>query len=250
MIRYNIVVVGCGGTGGNFIARISQFLSTARVEYNLTLVDGDYVDEGNLSRQPFTRDELTCNKAVSLASAVFDTYGFKPVAYPQYLDTYEDLKKVFELITPMGYCRGEKVHTVDILIGCCDNHRCRQVMEKWFDKATNAIYLDAANEFSCGEVVIGIKAGGKILAPSRKFYFPEVMRDRKKRKSKESCGAVNKSAPQHLATNTQAANILLAILSNFIQTGEIAGGVVYFDTFKFSQVFRAWDMERGVSDVE
>lgn len=240
---YNICIVGCGGTGGNFAARLSQFLSTSESKAEVILIDGDYVEESNISRQPFVSGELLLNKAVALAAAIDDTYAYEVKAYPHYLNNIEDLGnawKVFSYSSEYIYVDNEKRKLVNILVGCCDNHRCRQVMEKFFDKNSSLIYLDAANEFSEGEIVIGIRMNNRLLAPSRKFYFPEVMRSRGKRKSEESCGAVNIHHPQHLATNCFAANILLTIIANLITEQKIDGGMVIFDTFQYSCLFRKY----------
>lgn len=241
---YRIAIIGCGGTGGNFAARLSQYISTGHYPAEIVIVDGDAIEENNISRQPYISSEVMMNKAVAMASAIEDTYELSVTAYPQYLDTVDDLFKVFKLFYHNGdgtlYKDGERYFPVDVLIGCCDNHRCRQVMEKYFSRCSTLIYIDAANEFSAGEVVIGIKAKGKLLSPSRKFYFPELMKSRKKRKSEESCGTVNSHSPQHLATNCFAANILLTVVAKLIADEHIAGGIIYFDTFNFSCIFREY----------
>ena len=62
---YNICIIGCGGTGGNFAARLSQFLSNGyESSAQVILVDGDHVEESNIARQPFVSSELLLNKAV------------------------------------------------------------------------------------------------------------------------------------------------------------------------------------------
>ena len=69
---------------------------------------------------------------------------------------------------------------VPIIIGCVDNHNCRKnFYMKFFEEYTDIIYIDAANEFSTGEVVVGIKNNQAVIAPDRAFYFPEVLEDSK-----------------------------------------------------------------------
>lgn len=243
---YNICIVGCGGTGGNFAARLAQFLSTGNNKNNtqVILVDGDHVEESNLSRQPFVGNELLVNKASALATAIEETYLYEVTAYPHYLDNMQDLKTVWQIFSHKdgAYYNGTKTTVVNILIGCCDNHRCRQLMEHFFAASNSLIYIDAANELSEGEVVIGIRMNKTLLSPSRKFYFPEIMRDRKRRKSEESCGIINIHQPQHLATNCFAANILLSIIAKLISEQKIDGGIVVFDTFKYYCTFRKYEV--------
>lgn len=42
---YTIIVVGCGGTGSNLIALLSQYAISERKIKNIILVDGDKVEE-------------------------------------------------------------------------------------------------------------------------------------------------------------------------------------------------------------
>lgn len=244
IIHYRIAIVGAGGTGSHFIARFSQFLNSFTSEHVMTdvvIIDGDTVEEKNLERQIYTESDCMQNKAEVMAQAVAETYGLTFLSFPYYLDDLGDLEKAFEALHYTTYYDNKYVKTVNVCIGCCDNHRCRQVMEKWFKTQKDAIYIDAANEFSVGEIVTAIKVAEKLIAPPRSFYFPEVLRSRGKRRSEESCGVVNKTSPQHIATNAEAANIMLAIISKLFSLGQISGGVVYFDTFAFSKVFRMYE---------
>lgn len=249
MIRYRIAIVGAGGTGSHFIARFSQFLASYQSEhilYDVVVIDGDTVEDGNLARQVFVAGDVMQNKAVSMVEAVYETYGLNFTAYPHYLDTVEDLQKAFSCLENSSWTNGKKVSNIPVVIGCCDNHRCRQVMEKFFETSPDAIYIDAANEFSIGEVVFSLKFKNQVVAPPRSFYFPEVLRARGKRKSEESCGAVNKSSPQHIATNMEAANIMLSwICQLFTGDGSVSGGIVYFDTFNFTKVYRKYERVAG-----
>lgn len=247
-IVYNIVVVGAGGTGSHFIARLAQFVSSLDFEkchiraVRLGIVDGDTVEQKNLERQNFCSEDFLQNKAEVLARDVEEVYpreDFSVAAFAQYVNEVDDLCDIFSSLSASYINK----NTVTLLIGCCDNHRCRQVMEKFFDSQKDIIYLDAANEFSVGEVVIGIRTGGKLLSPSRKYYFPDIMTDRGKSRAEESCGAINISAPQHLATNVESANVLLSMVSRFMSSGQIDGGIIYFDTFGFSKVFRKYKSE-------
>lgn len=242
-IRYRIAIVGAGGTGSHFIARFSQFLNSffnSNVLWDVIMVDGDHVEDNNLSRQIFLEEDLQQNKAETMALAVAESYGLNFLSYPHYLDSVDDLQSVFRNLRDSSYTNDKYITNINVCIGCCDNHRCRQIMEKWFEHQKNAIYIDAANEFSVGEVVTAIKIHEKIIAPPRSFYFPEVLEDKSKRRSEESCGVINQSAPQHITTNAEAANIILSIMAQLLTTNNITGGIVYFDTFKFTKVFRKY----------
>lgn len=240
-IKYKIVIIGAGGTGSHFIARFSQFLSNFNNMYTsveVSIVDGDHVEVNNLNRQNFIYGDLQQNKASVIAQAVKETYDLDFKAFSMYIEELSDLDKLF---SANSYSDGKYYTVVPILIGCCDNHRCRQVMENWFSNVKTGIYIDSANEYSTGEVVVGVKNNNVLISPSRKFYFPEVMRSRAKRKSEESCGVINVSTPQHIATNCEAANIILSIMCQILSGCKVPAGIIYFDAFEFTQVFRKYD---------
>ena len=243
-IRYNVVIVGAGGTGSHFISRFSQYLSSKKdIECNVSVVDGDYVEEKNLERQNFVSFDLMQNKAEAICQAVEETYGLTFTAYNNYLDKAEDLYSIIADMPSSRYVDGYNVETIPIIIGCCDNHRCRQVMEAEFNHLANVIYIDSANEFDYGEVVIGAKIQNNLISPSRAFYFPDVLTSKEKSKSELSCGAINKAQPQHLITNVEAANIILSFIVQIFD-GSIRGGIVYFNSFSFERVFRPYIAER------
>lgn len=241
MVSYNIVIVGAGGTGSHLIARLAQFVANLNKDkaciksVAVSIVDGDAVSPKNLERQNFCEYDMMQNKADVMAEAVNDTYHLSWTSWGKYIDSVDELEYIFN----SSDVNGKNDH-LDILIGCCDNHRCRQVMEEWFDTQDNGIYIDAANEFSVGEIVIGIRANNKTISPSRKHYFPDILKDTGKSKSEQSCGTVNLSAPQHIATNCESANTVLAVISALLTEHKINGGIIYFDTFSYSKVFREW----------
>ena len=98
-------------------------------------------------------------------------------------------------------------------------------------KRESIVYIDAANEYQTGEVVVAIKVKGNVFAPDRAAYFPEIL---KKQRSVEelSCQEMNQSTPQHVVTNMLSANICLAQLLNILDGDFTHGGIYYFDAFK------------------
>lgn len=222
----NIAVVGTGGTGGAFLARFCQFLSGMdKKSYHLTICDGDVVEKKNIQRQPFTLEDIGKNKAEVLAGIFNDMYGLDVGYSDRYIDNTDDIDMLFAHYT--GYSN------VYVLIGTVDNHAARLEMDRYFKKHNGAmLYIDSGNEYSHGQVVFAAKNNkGQIFSPPMSEYFPEVLAGGVSRKD-ESCEVLNNSAPQHLATNNLAGNIIFAGLANFIQTNAIPTGITYFDTFK------------------
>lgn len=243
--HYQLVVVGTGGTGSYFLKELGAILSALIKEecdsYALSIIDGDRVEQKNLDRQNFLKEDVGQHKAIVLAQALKEHYGIEVRAYPMYIDSAEQLKVVFKQMSGAYYRR-----TVPILIGSVDNHRARQEMEKWFRQTPTGIWIDAANEFHTGEVVAAVKSNGKMLSPSRPYYFPEIMRSREKRASELSCGVINQSSPQHRITNMAAAMLALSATLGILRNGFLPYKIVYFDVFKGNAIPVNVRAERGV----
>lgn len=217
----SIVVVGCGGTGSHYIKELGRLLygMGAKEKVKLILVDGDYVEEKNLVRQAFLPQDIGYNKAQVMAEILSQAYGITAEYYDRYIDTPADLEQLVD--------KDEVV----LLIGCVDNHQCRQSMHRFYQSRQHCIYMDSANEYSVGEVVIGSKIGGIEMYADRCEYFPEILEAQEPKRSEESCEVLNVSAPQHMLTNQLAAWILLVNTAKFLQ-GEWIGGIFMFDAFK------------------
>lgn len=220
-----IVCVGTGGTGGNFCKEVVMFLRK-RENLVLLMIDGDRVEEKNCIRQPFGYSDIMQNKADVLKRGLLLDYPElegRIFSYPSYLDSVQDLKSA---ISQTG------VKNV-ILIGCVDNHRARQIMHSYYTMENTILYLDSANEFSVGEVVVSIKKDGEECSPLRAFYYPDVLTDNSPSASELSCGLVNISSPQHQVTNLVAAHTMMTILDKMLTQELVCGGIVYFDSFEY-----------------
>lgn len=243
-VYYNIICVGAGGTGGNFIKEFARFLScfqSNKVRYMLSIVDGDKVEKRNLERQPFINDDMNENKAVAITDAIQEVFGIQGVnIYSQYID------KVDDLIAIEKNARDGHQNVVTILLGFVDNHRARQVMHEFFIKQKNIIFIDSANEYEYGEVVVGAKMKGKLLAPDRTYYFPEVLKDHSPSASELSCGAINQKEPQHLCTNLMAAHLVLSLMANLMSNNKLHCGIIHFNAFTYYTRYEEYQSNRLV----
>lgn len=234
---YDIIVVGAGGTGGNLLKELGRFLKFFHVpdrDWNLTIIDGDTVEARNGERQPFFEGDVQQMKALCIQEGLVDCIGLPAenvAAYPIYLDSAEWLRNKMD----------KQNQSVSIVVGCVDNHRARQVLHEVFNKDQgNIIYIDSANEFDYGEVVVGVKMKGKEICPPRAYYFPEVLTDTSPSASELSCGAINVSSPQHLITNLVAAGHILSTIIGIMQEGRVDGGIIHFNAFTHFSRFDKW----------
>lgn len=222
-MNYDIIIIGCGGTGSHYVKELGRYLFGEKVgsneTYRIVLVDGDIVEEKNLVRQAFLPIDIGRNKAQVMAEILNQTYGILVEYYDGYIDCPKDISMLV------------RDDTLPVLIGCVDNHQCRQSMHRFFEMQENCIYMDSANEYQGGEVVIGSRIGGIETYPDRAWYFPEVLTEKSIKRSEESCEVLNHAAPQHLLTNQFAAQILLSNTVRLFME-EWPGGIYFFDAFK------------------
>lgn len=240
-IVYNVVCIGAGGTGTFFLKEFARFMAAFRLKdvgkrIYLSIVDGDHVEENNLERQAFIRDDINLNKAVCMAKAIKENFGLERVkAYPKYIDVVDELEQVFKNYFSPNDDKHSflNIPIVEILIGCSDNHRVRQVMENYFNKKNGTIfYFDSANEYGNGEVVFAGRNKGKLLGRPRSAYYPSILEDTSPRASEISCGEHNISSPQHICTNMMAANLLLSRTTELITENKMKFGIAIFDVFR------------------
>lgn len=132
--HYTVTVVGCGGTGGFVAEALCRLLP---VDADLVLVDHDRVEERNLTRQSFYREDLGRFKSETLAHRLALRFE-RPVGYST---------------LPAAMT---KLNSPGLVIGCVDNGLARRDIaravihtpyQKW--------WVDAGNGENYGQVVIG-----------------------------------------------------------------------------------------------
>ncbi|MBA7599112.1 hypothetical protein ES703_06139 [subsurface metagenome] len=131
---FTVSIVGCGGTGGFVAEGLCRLLPP---EARLVLVDHDRVEERNLCRQNFTREELGRFKSEALAQRLARGSG-RPVGYT---------------ILPVGMLN---IGRGGLVIGCVDNGLARADIAKGLcHYPFNTWWVDAGNAENYGQVIIG-----------------------------------------------------------------------------------------------
>lgn len=168
----HIFVVGCGGNGGYVIPQVARYIRSfmdkqemaSAVQRNrkkftidLTLIDGDDVEQKNLIRQNFINPDIGKNKAQVMAERYGRVFGLEVGIVKRYLN-HELTEKLI---------RQSKDSVV--ILGCVDNNFTRRIIhEGVFDEAHNVMYashlfwIDVANEMFDGQLVIGYRHKGHI----------------------------------------------------------------------------------------
>lgn len=239
-VLFNIVLLGCGGTGGYLVQRLSKILYGFKdTGYICTLVDPDIVQEGNLLRQPFLPTDIGKKKASVLAERYGLTYGLRIGSVTDaYVESVDQLEKLFER---KAYSWGYGRYIQDVLIGCVDNNYSRQVMNDYFKKCPELIYIDAgiegvwdpdkpANLWTIedrelhlssgysGQVVVGFKHNNQVLLDPVLELYPVWEKD--SIPPSHNCG-IEPNQPQRMISNEMAALQISVILNELFASNSI-----------------------------
>jgi len=145
--RYTVTVVGCGGTGG-FVAETLCRLLPA--DADLVLIDHDRVEERNLLRQNFYREDLGQFKSETLAHRLAKKYD-RPVGYST---------------LPVSMTH---IDFPGLVIGCVDNGLARRDIARAVH--LDGWWVDAGNGENYGQVVIGNTDVASYCLPTGDIYF-------------------------------------------------------------------------------
>lgn len=273
--RYDVLVIGCGGTGTYFLKEFNHFLArnqgVQKKIASLTIADGDDVEEKNLDRQVFLMEDVGRNKANVFAEILNDALEGYNIPYsfqvrwnsiPSYITSLDTLKEVLKLkhsIDQESYSSVAETLTIRIplIIGCVDNDAARMMCEELFKELPYCFYYDSGNDFSTGEVNYAHRFSGKTLSFEKSYSFGSMKTGDLRHVNELSCTELNASAPQHFITNMTAAQWLLRGVVNLFGTDKsksvldnIQGqlGYVFFDAFTGISEFteRSYRTERNV----
>jgi hypothetical protein len=144
LFKQQFMVVGCGGTGG-FVAEGLCRMFSRRSDFALELVDKDIVEDRNLIRQNFYKEDLGRFKSQVLAERFSRQYGI--------IVGYSTAPVETLPVTERGF----------VTIGCVDNPEAREILqyagrgmlERLSYCYFGGWYIDAGNDEYTGQVLIG-----------------------------------------------------------------------------------------------
>ena len=226
-----IVMLGAGGTGGHIAPHLYRLLYSLDRPVRFIICDGDVVEKKNLVRQNFIPADLGENKAKVLAERYSTVFGMETEYVPDYIESEDRLKK---LITPMEWRSGpfseRPVWDQVILIGAVDNNRSRQLCHKVFYEARDLVYIDSGNGKHTGQVVCGIRSGGRTFYRPVGKVYPDVLEHTDKFPTELSCAEASLSSPQSITANVTAATVVVDMIYNILAQGESRVRLATFST--------------------
>ena len=208
----HIVMIGCGGTGGHVAPHLYRLLYSVFRPSTVILCDGDIVEKKNLVRQNFVACDLGRNKAAVLAERYSAAFGMECSYVPDYIESAEELQKLL---------RSPQKDALVILIGAVDNNRSRQLCNEVFYRSRDLVYIDSGNGMANGQVVCGIRKGGRTMRKPVAGFYPDILDPTDKFPSELSCAEASVSSPQAMTANIMAATLVLCMLYNIIAGGEL-----------------------------
>jgi hypothetical protein len=178
------LIVGAGGTASWLVPLLKRM---TKFTDEITVLDGDILEERNLDRQLFDISHLGWNKAEALA------HVYNVNFFPCYL---EDDPNAF-------LCGGDSWGTVWC---CADNHLARKIVLEMVDQGLAKLAIIGGNEFTDSEAYGYLKAW-KGTAGDPRIYYPEILTDLSNDPNNPSCQG------QAQANNRQLA------LANYLSAG-------------------------------
>lgn len=236
-----IVMLGAGGTGGHVAPHLYRLLYALKRPVRFIIADGDVTEPKNLVRQNFTEADLGANKARVLAERYSTAFGLETAYIPHFIESDVELAK---LVTPGDCITGKGTHYDGdagdfvpdtepeqvILIGCVDNNKSRQLCHRVFMAAKELIYIDSGNGEYTGQVVCGIRRGGRTYYKPVAQLYPELMEATDLFPSELSCAEASVSAPQTIVANLMAATAVVNLVYNILVVGSCTTQQVTFST--------------------
>lgn len=229
-----VVMLGAGGTGGHIAPHLYRLLYALDRPVRFIICDGDVVEEKNLVRQNFIPADLGENKAKVLAERYSTVFGMETEYVPAFVETEDRLKKLLTpnswLLRRPGHRYAEEILEEVILIGAVDNNKSRQLCHQVFLQAKELVYIDSGNGEFTGQVVCGVRRGGKTYYPPIGVAYPDVLDETDKFPTELSCAEASVSAPQSMAANITAATAVVDMVYNILTLGDSTVRQVTFST--------------------
>ena len=226
-----VLVVGCGGNGSAIVGGL-PFLQQAMIAQghpyglHVTVMDGDAVSAVNCVRQPFSKREVSLNKAIVLVNRINLFWGLRWTAIPRAL-TAQTLHPEYA-----GY--NERYLQPDIVIGCVDTRAAREVIAKCVSGSSlTGYWVDLGNSTSTGQFVLGEPLNGRNRRSRNRLrtvaeLFNEIVDPTLDDDNEPSCSAIEALSRQECFVNGALAQHALALLARLFRYAEISyhGGFV------------------------
>lgn len=204
----NIKVIGAGGIGLWLLTPLCTHLNFLDCKSIIvTVIDGDSYEEGNRSRQLFSRVGNKAEVAVDDLTPKFEKVYFSHRA---------------KYLTPKNVIAW--INEGDIVLSCVDNHATRKLLSDHCCNLRNVTLISGGNGFTDGNVQIHIRKNGidQRLPVANAKYHPEIVTPTDNNPGivvsevRDGCQVLAPSAPQLVVTNFAIASTMLNCFYGFV----------------------------------
>jgi len=211
-----IKIIGVGGTGSVLADLVSRYIAFLPEEEKwITLIDGDRVEEKNLTRQTLKKvGEFKVRDKCEQLKELYKNVKFS------YSPIFVDERNISDLI-----------FDGNIVFLCVDNHRTRKVVDEYCQALDNIVLVSSGNEETDGSCQIYIKKGGVEFTNPISRFHPEISEASDKLPNGASCEDIIEEDPQIFFTNATSAVIMCWLFRMYQERGELFEEV-YFDIEK------------------
>lgn len=222
--QFHIIIIGAGGTGGWLASFIDRLNDIEGKELITTIIDGDIVEQKNLKRQNFLKQDVNHNKAEVIGSR----YHFTNII-SQFLKKPDELKQVVE----------STLQAQPIIVGAVDNNASRLLVKEFIDAYKGSIlWIDAGNSERDGQVITSFKEEGEYVEGFKDpFTLKPELNDTagdNRHPDDISCAEQSESAPQNIAANIFSATTLFGILNKWIAQEPLLDNEIKFNSSTLS----------------
>lgn len=216
-----IHVIGAGGTGGWLIPALIKMADAG----NITVWDGDKVEEKNLLRQNFTDAEVGMKKAEAMGS--FYNLFEANCKYLEMADLYH-------------------IKNNDVVIICVDNYDTRAMLDEHCAGLESITLINAGNEATTTSTQIYVKREGVEYTPRISYMHPEIRHG--KTAAQLACAdiAVLPGGEQTVAANILSASLILMAL---VQVSKWDNNPIRIENRPFIWHEFLTDMMRGTAEA-
>ena len=187
---------------------------------HVTVMDGNAISPVNCVRQPFSKSEVSLNKAIVLVNRINFFWGLRWTAIPRAL-TAQTLHPEYA-----GY--NERHLQPNIVIGCVDTRAARETIAKSVSGSSCVgYYLDLGNTTSSGQYVLGEPLNARnrrsrIRLRTVAELFEEIISADLDDENEPSCSAIEALLRQECFVNGVLAQHALALLARLFRYGQIS----------------------------
>jgi PRTRC genetic system ThiF family protein len=220
-----VLVVGCGGNGSAIVGGL-PFLQQAMLAQghpyglHVTVMDGDSVSSINCVRQPFSKSEVSLNKAIVLVNRINLFWGLRWTAIPRLLTT--------QTLHPENAGYNERYLQPDIVIGCVDTRAARETIAKSVSGSSlTGYFLDLGNHSTGGQFVLGEPLNARNKRSRARLrtaveLFTDIADASLDDDNEPSCSALESLSRQESFVNSTLSQHALALLARLFRYGEIS----------------------------